>query len=292
MAHKLVWVEDFKGAEAKYIDRNSGGTPQVIKAGWPAYPEVSSFARVTGLMAYNDGQVFTPTVGNWGVMAMTTNHAGGLGGEGKLQELKMPSGVASTVHDFNPASWAPTSFGGYMRDLQYPKRPDIIWVKHYSTPTSIRMMRTSDGAWIGPSYATGQAGYGGFAVLPGPGGGFPFTTYWTWQYNQGAGLTKMLWEMSVDPVILQDLSNSIFLPMVPGRFHNPYGVAVDYLKRIYVVDSWNERVQVFDQNFNMLGYFGGTNHFSNEIYGIAIVDRDIYVADKGNKRISHWIAPT
>jgi hypothetical protein len=42
----------------------------------------------------------------------------------------------------------------------------------------------------------------------------------------------------------------------PGNFARPKGVAVDRMSRVYVVDAAYDRVQVFDDNGNLLMFFG------------------------------------
>lgn len=92
----------------------------------------------------------------------------------------------------------------------------------------------------------------------------------------------------------------------PGRgdhpkFNKPMGVAVDEDKNIYVTDSQNNRVVVFDEEGGLLYEFGGRGVAKPEIgdkadwkpglfnypYGIAIEPEsgNVYVADMANERI-------
>ena len=74
-----------------------------------------------------------------------------------------------------------------------------------------------------------------------------------------------------------------------GRFYGPRGVAVDN-GEIYVVDTGNERVQVFAQDGTFLRTFGGTGTGDGKLTeptGITIgPDGNVWVADSGNGRLS------
>ncbi|HMN27537.1 MAG TPA: NHL repeat-containing protein, partial [Caldilineaceae bacterium] len=80
-----------------------------------------------------------------------------------------------------------------------------------------------------------------------------------------------------------------------GQFNEPWGIAVDRAGQIYVADTWNGRIQVFDGNGKFLrkwGYFNTTNGElgdANALFGprgLAIdLDGNLLVADTGNKRI-------
>lgn len=80
-----------------------------------------------------------------------------------------------------------------------------------------------------------------------------------------------------------------------GQFFEPWGVAVDEAGQIYVADTWNGRIQVFDAEGRFLrkwGMFATTNGElgdPNALFGprgLAIdLDGNLLVADTGNKRI-------
>lgn len=80
-----------------------------------------------------------------------------------------------------------------------------------------------------------------------------------------------------------------------GQFNEPWGVAFDQAGRLYVSDTWNGRIQVFDSEGKLLekwGTFNTTNGELGDAYalfgprGIAIdMDGNVLVADTGNKRI-------
>jgi hypothetical protein len=83
-----------------------------------------------------------------------------------------------------------------------------------------------------------------------------------------------------------------------GQFATPAGIAV---KRggatgngIYVVDSGNDRVQVFNENGIFQGSFGSSGTGDGEFSGptaLAVTDDSIYVADNGNSRVQMLTNP-
>ncbi len=79
----------------------------------------------------------------------------------------------------------------------------------------------------------------------------------------------------------------------PGLFYGPRDIAVTD-DEIYVVDTGNERVQVFGLDGTFRRAFGGTGREPGQLLepvGIAIDQDDrIYVADSGNARISVFAA--
>lgn len=90
------------------------------------------------------------------------------------------------------------------------------------------------------------------------------------------------------------------LSLGDGQFDDPWGVAVDAAGTIYVADTWNGRIQVFDANGNFLrkwGVFNVTNGElgdANALYGprgLAIdLEGNLLVTDTGNKRIIRFAA--
>lgn len=74
-----------------------------------------------------------------------------------------------------------------------------------------------------------------------------------------------------------------------GEFNQPVGVAVSQDGKIYVTDSHNDRVQVFDASGNFLFAFGSHGKKEGEFnkpHGISLdSDLNIYVADTENNRI-------
>ena len=77
-----------------------------------------------------------------------------------------------------------------------------------------------------------------------------------------------------------------------GQFREPWGVAVDAAGLVYVTDTWNHRIQVFDADGTFLtkwGMYGQTSTASGIFYGPRDVAVDasgqVFVSDTGNKRI-------
>jgi uncharacterized protein (TIGR03663 family) len=105
-----------------------------------------------------------------------------------------------------------------------------------------------------------------------------------------------------------DLDGEGPLPLGAGQFNEPWGVAVDPEGRVYVADTWNHRIQVFDQTGQFLGQWGEGRLVDAEIdtrgragtpfgfYGPRAVAVDlegrVYVADTGNERIMAYTIGT
>src|SRR5947207_3462228 len=75
-----------------------------------------------------------------------------------------------------------------------------------------------------------------------------------------------------------------------GDFLRPQAVAVDSSKNLYVADTSNQRIQVFDATGNFKFKFGGTSGTNNGQFlspiGIAVdSSQNIYVTDTGHNRI-------
>ncbi|MDF1512770.1 MAG: TIGR03663 family protein [Anaerolineae bacterium] len=74
-----------------------------------------------------------------------------------------------------------------------------------------------------------------------------------------------------------------------GAFFGPRDLAVGPDGRIYVTDTGNNRVQIFERDGNYFSEFGGTGDtpgFMNEPVGIAISDEgEVFIADSWNQRI-------
>ena len=70
-----------------------------------------------------------------------------------------------------------------------------------------------------------------------------------------------------------------------GQVTNPMGIAIDGQGKIYVVDSGNDRIQVFENNGTFLRSFGNSGIFSSA-WGIALAeDGTVYVSDSGANQI-------
>lgn len=75
----------------------------------------------------------------------------------------------------------------------------------------------------------------------------------------------------------------------PGEFSKPAGVAVDPEGNLYVADTWNDRIQIFDADGNFISTFGkagdGPGYFSRP-KGVAIdSDGHVWVADGMQDRV-------
>ncbi len=74
-----------------------------------------------------------------------------------------------------------------------------------------------------------------------------------------------------------------------GQFRTPLGLGIDAAGNIYVADSQNDRIQVFDGNGHFIAKFGTTGTDSAQFrtpLDVAVApDGSIYVADYGNSRV-------
>ena len=85
------------------------------------------------------------------------------------------------------------------------------------------------------------------------------------------------------------------LALGDGQFNEPWGLAVDAGGQIFVADTWNGRIQVFDASGNFVTKWGVFNTTGGELTdplalfgprGLALsADGNLLVADTGNKRI-------
>ncbi len=77
------------------------------------------------------------------------------------------------------------------------------------------------------------------------------------------------------------------------QFHYPKGICCDTQGHIIVSDSWNHRIQKFNENGTFLYSFGSTGASFDQLsypYDICF-DKEhhqLFIADKWNKRISIW----
>ncbi len=79
----------------------------------------------------------------------------------------------------------------------------------------------------------------------------------------------------------------------PGSFNNPYAVTIDASNRIFVADTGNGNVQVFDTSGNAKAVFGGTGATPLKGPNGVAVDKNglIYVSDSGNNQIRVFTLP-
>ena len=77
----------------------------------------------------------------------------------------------------------------------------------------------------------------------------------------------------------------------PGTFYEPWGIAVDNNNNVYVADTWNHRIQKFDEAGNFIEQWGffGQGEEPTAFWGPRDIKVDsqnrIFVTDTGNKRI-------
>ena len=81
----------------------------------------------------------------------------------------------------------------------------------------------------------------------------------------------------------------------PGQFSSPRGLALDARHRLYVADTLNSRIQVYDpidQSWTTNGTYGHDAPGAFDMpSGLAVDGRgNIYVADQNNSRVQVWIA--
>jgi hypothetical protein len=116
-----------------------------------------------------------------------------------------------------------------------------------------------------------------------------------WDYGVGAvalGETTNPYEegeLSLVPLMI--LNESEVAGTAEGQFSLPRNMAVGQDGTIYVLDSGNHRLQVFDKDGNFLrawGNFGTELGQFNEPWGIAVDEEYVYVADTWNHRIQKF----
>jgi len=79
--------------------------------------------------------------------------------------------------------------------------------------------------------------------------------------------------------------------MIPGRFEQPEGSALDNSGNIYIADAGKDSVYKFNSFGDELESFGGPDIF-NGPYGVAFFDKTLYVTDTGNNRILRFSLST
>ena len=77
-----------------------------------------------------------------------------------------------------------------------------------------------------------------------------------------------------------------------SQFHSPHGIAVDRTGNVYVADTTNYRIQIFDKDLTYISQFGGEGTGAGQFESPWAVTVDkygyIYVTDTGNNRIQKF----
>jgi hypothetical protein len=79
--------------------------------------------------------------------------------------------------------------------------------------------------------------------------------------------------------------------MIPNRFEQPEGSALDDFGNIYIADAGKDSIYKFNSFGDELESFGGPDIFSQP-HGVAHFDKTLYVADTGNNRILRFSLST
>ncbi len=113
-----------------------------------------------------------------------------------------------------------------------------------------------------------------------------FDSQGNWQQSWGSNCNLATGHGCLDP------DGSGPLEYGDGQFQEPWGIAVDEEGNVYVADTWNHRIQVFDADgtfVNKWGLFGESSVDTGVFYGPRDVAIDtlgrILVTDTGNERI-------
>ena len=113
-----------------------------------------------------------------------------------------------------------------------------------------------------------------------------------WDYGIGAvnaeGLEDPYAEGELAPQPIMVLNESGVAGAGQGQFTAPHNVAIGPDGRIYVADSGNHRIQVFDADgsfLTMWGSFGAEPGLFNEPWGLTVDNNFVYVADTWNHRV-------
>ncbi len=155
-------------------------------------------------------------------------------------------------------------------------------IQHFSSDGTLL------GVWgvFGDSNVGGGAPIGAFnqpgAVAVSPDGQFVYVAD-TWNHRiqkfTAAGEPVAMWGRGVYHVTLGD----------PFALWGPRGIAVDGAGRVFVADTGNKRVVVYDAEGNFLAQFGGVGMGPGQLdepVGIAVDSNgNVYVADTWNQRI-------
>ena len=79
--------------------------------------------------------------------------------------------------------------------------------------------------------------------------------------------------------------------VIPNRFEQPEGSAMDPSGNIYIADAGKDSIYKFNAFGDLLIAFGGPDQFK-EPHSVAFFDKTLYVADTGNNRILRFTLST
>ncbi|MCB0036375.1 MAG: TIGR03663 family protein, partial [Anaerolineales bacterium] len=107
-----------------------------------------------------------------------------------------------------------------------------------------------------------------------------------WDY--GVGTFNV--ELPTDPYAEKELAPVPQLVIGDGELNTPRNAAVGPDGRLYVADSGNHRIAVFEDGVlvNSFGQFGALEGEFNEPWGLAVDDEFVYVADTWNHRLQKF----
>lgn len=98
--------------------------------------------------------------------------------------------------------------------------------------------------------------------------------------------------MTIGPVVDEDEDEAVPSGDGPGEFLEPMGVTEDAQGRIYVADTGNHRIQVFDADGRFLRVFGSEGEGSGQISSLTDVrvvsDGAIFVFDLYSRRVQKF----
>jgi surface protein len=236
------------------------------------------------VMTSLDGSTWTPRTSaadnNWNSVAYGNGLWVAVANNGTERLMTSPNGITwtprTTPGNVAENSWSSVAYG------------NGLWVAISSNGTK-RLMTSTDGiAWTSETSA-GDYAWTSVAYSDG--------TWVVVSSDDGKAMTSVLTVLppaieraeTVSSGTLSTLSTFGSQGSSNGQFESPYAVATDAAGNIYVVDTVNNRIQVFTSAGGHIRSFGSQGSANGQLMnpsGIAInAIGNIYVADSGNNRI-------